>query len=149
MPLASLQELFVRLYSKAKEHPVNAVLTFIAYHIGLNTERALLSLTKPVKLDYNKGEANLRITYGRLKRLFGNNPLPLKIVLGAISLSRVAYHEGYQIMVPNWHGIAVFNDRRIVTLWPDKGELRLRSGFGEGVPEGVGLIGVLGVYPVV
>ena len=113
--------------------------------IGLDPEKARLSV-KNIKLDTAKGEAYLRMSYGKLHRLFSKHTLPIRLVVGVISLSEIEYRDGYRVVHPQWHGRAVFNQGKVINHWPEKGELRLKAGFDEGVPEGVGLVGIFGCW---
>jgi len=112
--------------------------------VGLDPEKARLCAKQFMKLDRSKGEAYLRITYGRLQKIFSTAALPLSIKVGVIALSEVRYEDGYKVMHPDWHGQSVFNEGKVIDNWPESGELRLKANLGE-VPEGVGLVGVFGV----
>ena len=112
---------------------------------GLDPNKVRLCTNKFMRMDASNGEAYLRIGYGRLRKLFAEHPLPMRVIVGVISLSEVEYKGGYKVTHPQWHGKSVFNSRRVIDQWPEKGELRLKAGFGEGLPEGVGIVGVFGV----
>lgn len=116
--------------------------------IGLDLDRARLCVVKGMKLDAVKGEGYLRIGYGKLEKLFHKHALPIKVVVGVIALSKVEYEEGYRVVYPQWHGKSAFNKGKVIGEWPQKGELRLKAGFGESLPNGVGLVGVFGVMAV-
>lgn len=116
----------------------------------LNKEQVLLGKSKPFR--FNRAEAGLsvRMTYGKLRKLFGKAELPQKIVLGIIALSEIEHQGCYQILHPTWHGQSVFKESKIIRHWPEKGELRIKVRFkGNGrLPENVGLIGVMGVVGI-
>jgi len=115
----------------------------------LNPTKAFLSCGKPLKLDYETGEACIRITYGKLKKFFGSNCLPLRISIGLIALSETEFTKcGYKLVEAGWHGKSTYNNRRILKVWPSKGELRLKVNFDSKIPDGVGLIGIFGVTPL-
>lgn len=116
--------------------------------IGLDPDKARLCIVKNMKLDPAKGEVYLRISYGKIKKLFSKYDLPIQLIVGVIALSRVEYEKGYKVLYPQWHGRSVFNTGKVLGHWPEKGELRLKVGFGKEVPEGVGIVGVFGVMDV-
>lgn len=115
--------------------------------VFLRQERVLLSCGRPFRFDRQKAEVYLRMTYGKLKKLFGTEPLPLQIVLGLVAISEVHFEDTYCVVEPSWHGRSAFNTRKGLTKWPAAGELRLKVRLKmEGpVPGKVGLIGVLGI----
>lgn len=117
--------------------------------LGLNAERAILCSGKPLRLDHNKAEVYLRITYGKLRKLFGSNALPLQVVVGLIAVSEIEFTHGrYEVLQQEWHGKTVYNSKKILEAWPSQGELRLKAKFDGKIPNRVGLIGVLGVIPL-
>lgn len=115
--------------------------------VGLEPRRALLVLHKNIKVDRDSGCVHLRISYGKLRKLFGEAPLPLKLVLGVIALSKAHPGKPPSILHRNWHGQSAFNSKKLIREWPESGELRLRVKLKmkEAMPEGVGMLAVLGV----
>ena len=113
--------------------------------IGLDPDKARLCIMKNMKLNPSNGEVYLRISCGKLKKLFSKHGLPIRLIVGVIALCRVEYEKGYKVLYPQWHGRSIFNTGKVLDHWLEKGELRLKVGFGESMPEGVGLVGVFGV----
>lgn len=119
----------------------------LIFDAGLDAGKALLSCGKPFHFKCQEGELYLRMGFGKLRKLFGENPFPLKLVLGVVALSDVSNDPVFHALHPDWHGQAAFKTHQWSGAWPEKGELRLKVRLKgkQPVPEDVLLIGVLGV----
>lgn len=115
--------------------------------VGLDSGRALLVASRNVKLDRAKPSAYLRIGYRKLQKMFGRAALPCRVVFGVISLSGAPVGKPVKLKYKTWHGKAAFNEKKKITKWPERGELRLKVSLKtkEELPEGVGLLAVIGV----
>lgn len=115
--------------------------------VGFDSSRALLVASRNVRLDKAKGSAYLRIGYGKLQKMFGSVPLPCRVVFGIIALSGAPVGKPVKLSHKDWHGKAAFNEKKKITKWPERGELRLKVSLKakEELPEEVGLLAVIGV----
>ena len=132
-----------------KEQDFEVAHLHLLHNSGLDEQKVILSTGAPFHIDREKGEIYFRMSYSRLRKMFGSsNPLPLRLVLGVVALSDMRFEDNYKPLHPNWHGASAFNNNKLISQWPSKGELRLKAKLNHAgpIPKGVGLIGVLGVY---